>query len=393
MRLVYLDHFATTPMDRRVIEAMLPCFEREFGNPANDVHIYGQRAGEVVERSRQTLRRAVGCNCDCECNVIFTSGSTESNNLAIRGLAERLGEHRRHLIVSAIEHKSVLEPSAWLAERGFRITKLPVDATGFVDPDDVSRAIRDDTLLVSVMAVNNEVGTIQALPEIGARTRSRGVYFHCDATQAIGKLPIDMARYGIDLMSISAHKIYGPKGVGALCSNAGDPMELLAPQLLGGGQEYRLRSGTLNVPGIVGLARAIELFQGVQSSEQARLRVQRDMLARGLSKNIDGVQVNGDLAATIAGGLNLSVQGVRSTALLARIRDIAVSSAAACSGQSGKSHVLAAMGLRRDRIQSAVRFGVGRFNTPRDIDFAIQRISDEVRWIRAQPQFGADLAS
>ncbi|HEY5961040.1 MAG TPA: cysteine desulfurase family protein [Polyangiaceae bacterium] len=391
MRLVYLDNFATTPLDHRVLEAMLPYLRQDFGNPASDVNLYGQRAQEAVERARQTLRRAVGC--EGERDVIFTSGGTESNNLVIRGIAERLGEHRRHLVISAIEHESVLEPTAWLSDRGFRVTYVPVDLKAWVDPSEVSRALRDDTLLVSVMAVNNEIGTIQPLAEIGAVARSRGAYFHCDAAQAMGKVPIDMARYGIDFLSISAHKIYGPKGVGALCSNAGDPIELLAPQLLGGGQEYHLRSGTLNVAGIVGLAKAVELMQLLQPNELVQLRTHRNLLLRGLEQCVDGIKLNGDLSVTVPGALNISIEGVRSTALLARMRDIAVSSTAGCCGQASKSHVLSAMGLHRERIQSALRFGIGRFNTSRDIDFAVERIAQEVKWIRSQRRSGAELAS
>lgn len=391
MRLIYLDHFATTPLDQRVFDAMMPFFRQDFGNPASDGHLFGQRAKTAVEWARSKLHIAVGA-MDGDA-VIFTSGATESNNLVLRGLAERLGQKRRHIVVSGIEHKSVLEPSHLLHGQGYRVTVLPVNSAGMVDPDQVADAITDETLLVSVMAVNNEVGAVQALESIGAATRARGVLLHCDATQGLGKVPLEMRRQGIDFLSVSAHKIYGPKGVGALCIASPNASALLAPQALGGGQEGRLRSGTLNVPGIVGLAKAVEVMCEQAPAERLRIRALRDLLLRGLEKSLDGVTVNGDLLHAIPGALNVSVEGIRSTALLARLRGIAFSGAAACGGQSAKSHVLSAMGLSRERIQSALRFGIGRFNTTRDIETAVEQIALEVKWIRNQPRFGLEQAS
>jgi cysteine desulfurase len=388
---IYLDHFATTPLDERVLDAMLPYFRDHFGNPSSDGHHIGQRAKQAVEKARDVIRCAVGCQS--ERGVLFTSGATESNNLLIRGLSESLGIHRRHIVVGAIEHKSVLEPINWLSTRGYRVTRVPVDGSGLIDPSLVAKAIVPDTLLVSIMAVNNEVGSVQPLQRIGALVKAHGVLFHCDATQGIGKVPIDMIRCAIDFLSMSAHKLYGPKGVGALCVANAEPERYLTPQLLGGGQEYGLRSGTLNVPGIVGLAKAIEVTNLEAESEPKRIRKLRDRLKGKLEANVEGVHINGDPDRSIPGALNVSIAGVRSTAILARIQHIAVSGAAACGGQSAKSHVLTAMGLDRERVQSALRFCVGRFNTVAEIDSVVERIATEVAWIRNQPVFGEAQAS
>jgi cysteine desulfurase len=261
-----------------------------------------------------------------------------------------------------------------------------------IDSDQVISALADDTLLVSVMAVNNEVGTIQPLEAIGKATRSRGILLHSDASQGVGKVPINMLDFGIDFLSLSAHKIYGPKGTGALCVATADAAVAIAPQMLGGGQENGMRSGTPNVPGIVGLARAIELMQELAPDERTTIRTLRDALSSGLQKSIDGVHVNGNLDYAVPGALNVSIDGVRSTALLARIPNIGLSGAAACGGKSATSHVLTAMGLNRDRIGSALRFGVGRFNTLQDIESVIQSIAAAVGWIRNQPQFGLEMS-
>jgi len=343
-----------------------------------------------VDEARDKVRRAVGCSNDSR--VIFTSGATESNNLVFRGLAERSENRRRHVVVSSIEHKSVIEPVHWLAQHGYRTTFVPVNQAGLIDSDQVISALADDTLLVSVMAVNNEVGTIQPLEAIGKATRSRGILLHSDASQGVGKVPINMLDFGIDFLSLSAHKIYGPKGTGALCVATADAADAIAPQMLGGGQENGMRSGTLNVPGIVGLARAIELMQELAPDEHTTLRTLRDALSSGLQKSIDGVHVNGNLDYAVPGALNVSIDGVRSTALLARIPNIGLSGAAACGGKSATSHVLTAMGLNRDRIGSALRFGVGRFNTLQDIESVIQSIAAAVGWIRNQPQFGLEMS-
>ncbi|HMA92789.1 MAG TPA: cysteine desulfurase family protein [Polyangiaceae bacterium] len=387
---LYFDHFATTPLDRRVLDAMLPYLQEDFGNPASTFHLFGQRAKDAAQHARRILAQEVGCTSN---GVIFTSGATESNNLALRGVADKLGHARQHLIVSSIEHKSVLEPAKLLARQGFWVTYVPVDKQGLVDPERIAGAITQDTLLISVMAVNNEIGSIQPLEAVGNVARQHGVLFHCDATQGLGKVPIDMQRQGINLLSLSAHKLYGPKGVGALCVYGHEPAELLEPLALGGGQENRLRSGTLNVPGIVGLATAAELMRAHAPEEQMRLRSLRDALRRGLEKAIDGIAINGDLDYAIPSALNLSIEGIRSSALLARIREVGVSGAAACGGQSAKSHVLGALGLDRNRIQTALRFGLGRFNTAEDVAEVIVRIAAEVSWIRRQPRFDLEKAS
>jgi len=383
---VYVDHFATTPLDPRVFEAMVPFYNADFGNPSSDGHIFGQRARQAVEGARDTVRQAVGGSPDS--GVIFTGGATESNNLAIRGTADFEGDRRKHFVVSSVEHKSVLEPMRWLANNGRTVSVVPVDANGIVDLQTLERTITPETALVSVMAVNNETGAVQPIREIGAIAKERGVRFHCDATQGAGKVPLNMVEFGIDYLSLSAHKIYGPKGIGALCTAVAPKATELYPLTLGGGQEHGLRSGTLNVPGIVALAKALEIMLSEVAEEALRIRQLRDKLKEGILANVRGVSLNGDSNLTIPGALNLSIDGVRSTALLARFQEIAISGAAACGGQSAKSHVLSAMGLDRHRIQSALRFCVGRFNTPEDIDAVVERVTKEVGWIRAQPTFG-----
>jgi cysteine desulfurase len=390
MRPIYIDHFATTPLDPRVFAAQVPFFQEDFGNPANTSNWYGQRASDAVDSARLRIATALGIQKTGR--IVFTSGSTESNNLLFRGIAERSLRGRRHVVATGIEHKSVLEPLRWLSLNGYSVTLVPPNSGGVVEPRRVISAITTDTVLVSAMAVNNEVGTIQPLEEIGSAAEARGVLFHTDASQAIGKIPIDMNRLNVDFLSLSAHKLYGPKGVGALCCRGAGATDLLAPQLLGGGQEGKLRSGTLNVPGIVGLATALDIMCEVGQAEQSMIRQRRDRLLSGLVQAIDGVEVNGDLEYAISGALNVSFKGVRSSALLSRVRNIGVSGAAACGGQSAVSHVLESMGYGRERIQSALRFCVGRFNSDADIDAVVEQIADAIQWIRSRRQFGSEVA-
>jgi len=309
--------------------------------------------------------------------------------LAIRGVAEFWADVGRHIVTTQIEHSAVLAPCRWLERNGYSVTYVSASTEGLVDPEEVIRSIREDTILVSVMLANNEVGTLQPLTEIGRHTRARGVLFHTDATQGLGKTEFDAESTFVDMVSLSAHKLYGPKGVGALYVASPTASELLAPQMLGGSQESGLRSGTHNVPGIVGLARACELYEEEGRQERARIEQLRDALSDAIERSIAGIAINGKRSSTVPGALNLSIEGIRSSALLARIADIGVSSAAACGGRSGESHVLTAMGLPMPRIRSALRFGIGRFNTMEDIYYVARRIEAEVAWIRAQPTFGA----
>lgn len=386
---VYLDNHATTQVDPRVVSAMLPYFTRVYGNSGSSGHAFGWEARDAVEAAREVVAGAIHAPPR---SIVFTSGATESNNLAIRGVAERHRRRGNHLVSVATEHKSVLDPLARLARRGFEVTLVGVQTDGHRDAgrtrlDELATAIRDDTLLVSVMLANNEIGAVAPLREIAALCESRGVLLHCDATQAVGKFPVDVTELGIDLLSLSAHKLHGPKGVGALYVRRGDKPVRLEPLLDGGGQEGGLRSGTLNVPGIVGLAAAIGLCQGEGTAESARLRQLRDRLFAELTNQIDGVALNGpaldDHALRLPGNLNCSFGGVDGEALMMNMRDVAVSSGSACTSTNPEpSHVLRALGLDLDRVRSSLRFGLGRFNTADEIAFAVSSIAETVRRLR-----------
>jgi cysteine desulfurase len=410
---VYLDHHATTPVDPRVLEAMTPYFTRAFGNPASVSHAYGWQAREAVDEARASIAAAIGAG---EREIIFTSGATESNNLALRGVAERARRRGNHLISVATEHKAVLDPLAQLARRDFEVTLLDVEQAGslragWLDPARVAAALRPDTLLVSVMLANNEIGVVQSLSEIGRLAHERGALVHCDATQAVGKMPILVAQLGVDLMSFSAHKFYGPKGVGALYVRRSAPPVRLEPQIAGGGHEAGLRSGTLNVPGIVGMARALELCLEEMPAERERLAALRDRLWSGLRSAVPGVTLNGpaldastgdarssdaqagdaasndcrrgDSALRLPGNLNVAIAGVDGEALILNMRRIAVSSGSACTSANPEpSHVLRAIGLDADAARSSVRFGLGRFNTPADIELAIATVAEGVARLR-----------
>lgn len=378
--MVYMDNQATTPVDPGVLQAMLPFLTEEFGNPASRTHAYGWRADEAVLEARTRIAKLL--NADPK-EIVFTSGATESNNLALFGAPEALRERGDHLITGATEHPSVLDPVERLRERGLRVTVLPVDRHGRVSADDVRAAITGRTVLVSLMIANNEVGTLHPIAEIGRICKDRGVLFHADAAQAVGKIPIDVQALGIDLLSLSAHKVYGPKGVGALYVRRKNPRVVLQPILFGGGHERGLRSGTLNVPGVVGLGAALEMARAVLPDEAARLRGLRDRLHAGIRAAIDGVELNGHPEERLPHNLNLSFADVEGESLLMALDDVAVSSGSACtSAKREPSHVLKAMGRSDTEAQTSLRFSLGRFNTEADVDHVIGRVVRAVTRLR-----------
>jgi cysteine desulfurase len=392
-QLVYMDNHATTRVDPRVVEAMLPFFDRTYGNP-HSVHAAGHEARDAVDAARQSIAEAIAADAK---EIVFTSGATESNNLAIRGVAERDRRRGHHLISVATEHKAVLDPLSRLTRRGYNVTLLDVEQfdsprSGWLDPQKVADAIRDDTCLVSVMLANNEIGVIQPLAQIAAICKARGVLLHCDATQAVGKIPVDVGTLGVDLMSFTGHKIYGPKGIGALYVRRRDPIVRLEPQIVGGGQQEGRRSGTLNVPGIVGFAAALALCQEELNVETERLAGLRNKLAAALFDQLDNIRLcgpelterTGDASPLrLPGNLNVSFGNVDGEALLLAMGSLAVSSGAACSStDTGPSHVLKALGLSDDEARSSLRFGLGRFNGPADVEFAIEKVVQAVQQLR-----------
>ena len=385
MTRVYLDHHATTPVDPAVLDAMLPYFTERFGNPSSKHHGYGQEAANAVEEARAQVAALVGAEAR---EIVFTSGATESDNLAIRGLVES-----GHVVTTAIEHAAVLEPLRSLERRGVAVTVVPIDASGVVDVQRIADALRPETVLVSVMAANNELGTSQPVAAIGALCRARGIVLHSDAVQALGRFPVVADAWSADLLSLSAHKVYGPKGVGALyVRRERRPRLRLAPQAEGGGQERGVRSGTLNVPGIVGFGRAAVLAQqALESGEPARVRALRDRLLDGLRARIAGIEVNGTMNARLDGNLHVSIEGVEAeTLILSMGGGVAISSGAACAEAGGKgSHVLRAIGLSDMRIYGAVRFGVGRYNSSAEIDSAVEAIAEAVANARARAPMAA----
>ncbi len=386
---IYLDNHSTTCVDPRVLEAMLPYFTEMFGNAGSSSHLFGWRARDGVDQARATIAKTIGASVR---EIVFTSGATESNNLAIRGLAERRRRRGDHIISVKTEHKSVLDPLTKLQGRGFEVTYVPVESydhefAGRICLERVIEAMRDDTMLVSVMLANNEIGVIQPIAELGQACRERGIPLHCDATQAVGKLPIDVDKLGVDLMSFSGHKIYGPKGIGALYVRRRGAIVRLTSQIDGGGQEGGTRSGTLNVPGIVGMARALELCTHDMETESEHVRGLRDRLFRGLCDAIPGVTLNGPaLPRTewrVVGNLNCSFDGVDGEAVMMSTQKVAVSSGSACTSVSPEpSHVLRAIGLPPDRIRGSLRFGVGRFNTEQDVDIAVKSLADTIDRLR-----------
>ncbi|MBD2461459.1 IscS subfamily cysteine desulfurase [Oscillatoria sp. FACHB-1407] len=363
---IYLDCHATTPVDPRVLDAMLPYFTEHFGNPASLTHAYGWEAEAAVKLARETLADAIKATPE---EIVFTSGATEANNLAIKGVAEAYFSRGRHLITVQTEHSAVLDPCRYLQSLGFEVTYLPVQPDGLIDLDQLEKAFRPDTILVSVMAANNEIGVLQPLAAIGELCRQHSVLFHTDAAQAIAKIPLDVNAMNIDLMSLTAHKVYGPKGIGALYVRRRNPRVQLAPQLHGGGHERGMRSGTLYTPQIVGFAKAVELGLAEMPQETERVQRLRDRLWSALEP-LGGVYLNGHATQRLAGNLNISVEGVDGQALLLGLQPIAaVSSGSACSSaKTEPSHVLTALGRSPQLAYASLRFGIGRFNTAEEMD-------------------------
>jgi len=385
MKPIYLDNHATTAVDPAVLDAMLPYFGARYGNPSSKVHAFGQEAADAVETARASVAALIGADPR---EIFFTSGATESNNLAVRGGARSLGARGRHIVATAIEHASVLEPALHLQHEGIEVTQVPVGSEGIVDVAAIEAALRPDTVLVSVIAANNEIGTVQPIAEIGALCRERGLHFHSDAVQALGRIPVDVRAASVDAMSLSAHKMYGPKGVGALfLSRSRRPRLKPQPQAEGGGQEKGVRSGTLNVPGIVGFGKAAELAAAaLASGEPARIGALRDRLLARLQSTIDGVTVNGALDHRLPGNLNISIERAEAETLILSLGgSIALSSGAACAEAGGKgSHVLRALGLPDTRVYTALRFGVGRYNDQTEIDSVVDAVAAAVQATRAR---------
>jgi len=374
-----MDCHSTTPVDPRVLEAMLPYFTERFGNAASKSHSFGWKAEEAVEEAREEVARLIGATAR---EMVWTSGATESDNLAVKGVARFHAAKGRHLVTTAIEHKAVLDAMAALGREGFEVTVLPVSAEGFVDPEAVRDAIRPDTVLVSVMHANNEVGTVQPIEEIGRITREKGVLFHTDAVQSLGRIAFDVEAVNADLVSLSAHKMYGPKGVGALYVRR-RPRARLVAQIDGGGHERGYRSGTLNVPGIVGFGKAATLAREEMPTEAPRILALRERLRRAILAGLDRVTVNGSLERRLPGNLNVSFAHVEGEALMIAMKDVAVSSGSACTSASLEpSYVLRAMGVPDDLAHASIRFGLGRFNTEEEVDHAARLVVEKATRLR-----------
>lgn len=394
---IYMDNHATTPVDPRVLEAMLPFFTQTFGNAASRSHQFGWQAEAAVDQAREQIASLIGATAK---EIIFTSGATESDNLAVKGVAEFYKDKGNHIITSAIEHKAILDTCRALERRGYQVTYLGVDKSGVVDPDDVRKAITDKTILITIMYANNEIGTVNPIGEIGKIAKEKGVIFHTDAVQGVGKLPLDVQKMGIDLLSLSAHKMYGPKGIGALYVRRKGPRVRLHPIIDGGGHERGMRSGTLNVPGIVGLGKAAEICRAEMEEEAVRLRALRDRLWNGIQKRLDYVHLNGDYERRLPGNLNCSFAYVEGESLLMALKDIAISSGSACTSASLEpSYVLRALGVNEELAHTSLRFGLGRFNTEEEVDFVLDILEEKVKKLRAMSplyemvQEGIDLDS
>jgi cysteine desulfurase len=381
---LYMDNHATTPLDPRVLDAMMPYFTGKFGNAASRNHQFGWEAEKAVDIAREQVAKLIGATSK---EIIFTSGATESDNLAIKGIAEMYRERGNHIITQVTEHKAVLDTCKKLEKMGYRVTYLPVQADGLIDLDDLRRAIvtegPEKTILVSIMYANNEIGVVQPIREIGKICHEKGVLFHTDAVQAVGKIPVDVQADNIDVLSISAHKLYGPKGVGALYVRRRNPRVQITEQINGGGHERGMRSGTLNVPGIVGMGAACEIAQNEMAAEAERERELRDYLKNKLENALDYTQVNGNMEHHLPGNLNMSFVYVEGESLLMGINDIAVSSGSACTSATLEpSYVLKALGLGDEIAHSSIRFGLGRFNTRAEVDYVADKIIDVVRKLR-----------
>lgn len=378
---IYLDNHSTTPMDPRVLESMLPYFTEKFGNAASRNHAFGWDAEEGVEAARKQIAKLIHADAK---EIVFTSGATESNNLALKGVVEMYHEKGDHIITSSTEHRAVLDTAKALeAKRGVKVTYLPVDKFGMVNPEDVRNAITDKTILISVMFANNEIGTINPVKAIGKIAKEKGILFHCDATQGVGKVPIDVQDMGIDLMSFSAHKIYGPKGVGALYVRKKNPRVRIAAQMDGGGHERGMRSGTLPVPLIVGFGKACELCEQEMAADAARLSVMRDRLHATITKALEDVYLNGHPTERLPHNLNISFAYVEGESLLMGCKEIALSSGSACTSATLEpSYVLRALGVGAELAHSSIRFGLGRFTLDEEVDYAGKRIIETVTKLR-----------
>jgi cysteine desulfurase len=377
---IYMDNHATTPVDPRVFEAMHPYFTTTFGNAASRNHSFGWEAEEAVEKARKQVASIIGATAK---EIVFTSGATESNNLAIKGVVEMYAEKGNHIITAATEHKAVLDTLKRLEKEGARVTYLPVQQNGLIDLEQLRAAITDKTILITIMYANNEIGVLQPIAEIGKIAKERGVLFHSDATQAVGKVPVDVIKEGIDIASVSAHKMYGPKGVGALYVRRRNPRVQLTAQIDGGGHERGMRSGTLNVPGIVGLGAACEIAQKEMPEESKRLAYLRDKLKDRLLAGLDEVYINGTTEHRLPNNLNISFAYVEGESLLMGINDVAVSSGSACTSATLEpSYVLKALGAGDDLAHSSIRFGLGRFNTEEEVDYVTEKVIDVVKKLR-----------
>jgi cysteine desulfurase len=377
---IYMDNHATSPIDPRVLETMMPYLTGIFGNAASRNHSFGWEAEGAVEKAREQVAKLIGATTK---EIIFTSGSTESNNLALKGIAEMYRERGNHIITQVTEHKAVLDTCKRLEKSGYRVTYLPVKADGLIDLEDLKRALDEKTILVSIMFANNEIGVVQPVAEIGKLCRERNVIFHTDGVQAVGKIPVDVNSMNIDVLSLTAHKIYGPKGVGALYVRRRNPRVQISEQINGGGHERGMRSGTLNVPGIVGLGKACEIAGQEMADEGERLRKLRDKLKAKLEGSLDYIHVNGSMEHRLPNNLNISFVYVEGESLLMGINDVAVSSGSACTSATLEpSYVLKALGLGDDVAHSSIRFGLGRFNTEAEVDYVADKVIDIVKKLR-----------
>lgn len=377
---IYLDNHSTTPCDPRVLEMMLPYFTEKFGNAASRNHSFGWEAEEAVEVARKQIAHLIHADAK---EIIFTSGATESDNLALQGVVEMYREKGNHIITSSTEHRAVIDTAKYLEKKGIKVTFLPVDKAGMVSPDDVRNAITDQTILISIMMANNEIGTINPVAAIGKVAKEKGVLFHCDATQGVGKIPVNVQEMGIDLMSFTAHKIYGPKGVGALYVRRKAPRVRLEAMMYGGGHERGMRSGTLAVPLIVGFGKACELCEQEMSTESVRMAKMRDRLQEGIMKGMDEVYLNGHPTERLPNNLNISFAYVEGEALLMGVKEIALSSGSACTSATLEpSYVLRALGVGSDLAHSSIRFGLGRFNTDEEVEYTIDRMIKAVTHLR-----------
>ena len=378
---IFMDYHSTTPTDRRVLDEMLPYFTEKFGNAASRNHSFGWTAEEAVDVARERIAKLIGAQSEKE--IVFTSGASESNNLALKGVAEFYKEKGNHIVTTTIEHKAVLDTCKRLESEGFEVTYLPVERDGRVSLETLEKALTDKTILVSIMFANNEIGTIQPMAEIGKLTRSRGILFHTDAVQGIGKAPFDVQAMNVDLVSMTAHKMYGPKGVGALYVRRQKPRVRIAAQMDGGGHERGMRSGTLNVPGIVGFGKAAEIMHLEGVEESKRILALRERLRLRLTSELDEVHLNGSFEHRLAGNLNLSFAFVEGEAMMMAIKDVAVSSGSACTSASLEpSYVLRALGVGDELAHSSIRFGLGRYTTEAEVDYVAELVIRKVRHLR-----------